>query len=55
MCPPAELPDTNRIGAVLVAVFAYPGDHFLEIDQVIRVLRGRPQAVVRAVDQYGAA
>jgi hypothetical protein len=31
-----------------VAVGAHPGDHLLEVDQVVGVLGGRPQAVVRA-------
>ena len=40
--------DHRRVGAVLVAVLAHPGDHLLDVDQVIGERRGRAQAVVRA-------
>jgi hypothetical protein len=38
----------RRVGAVLAAVLPHPGDHLLDVDQVIRKPRGRAQAVVGA-------
>ena len=40
--------DHRRVGAVVLAVLAHPGDHLLDVDQVIGKRRGRTQAVVRA-------
>ena len=40
--------DDGRVGTVLAAVFAHPGDRLLHVDQRIGEPRRRKQAVVRA-------